>query len=126
MNHTPKLLGFLGERYAAQYLKSKGYEIIGANFTIRGGEIDLIARHNGLLVFVEIKTRTGKSFGTGDESFNHMKKRRIVRAVERYVQTIPPHGRIEDPDYRIDLIEVELDPATNALKNIYHHEDVDL
>ncbi|MBI2638555.1 YraN family protein [Candidatus Peregrinibacteria bacterium] len=118
-----KTLGYSGETLAAQFLKNKGYEILQNNFTIRGGEIDLIALHGTILIFVEVKTRTNESFGRGEESMNYFKRTRIHRAIERYLDR---HGDREDTDYRVDLIEVELDPTTKALKNINHFEDIEL
>lgn len=119
-----KALGYSGEKLAADYLKNKGYEILDHNFTIRGGEIDLIARQKNILVFVEVKTRTGNSFGYGDESLNRIKKQRIHRAIQNYLEK---HMRkLRDPDYRIDLVEIEFDRVVRKLKNITHFEDIEL
>jgi len=118
-----KTLGYHGETLAAHFLRNKGYEILKNNFTVRGGEIDLVARIRGLLIFVEVKTRTGKSFGFGDESMNRLKRMRMNRAIERYLDETRKN---EDSDYRVDLIEVELMPDSQALKNITHLEDIEL
>ncbi len=118
-----KTLGFSGETLAAQFLKNKGYEILANNFTIRGGEIDLVALCGATLVFVEVKTRTGESFGRGEESMNYFKRTRLHRTIERYLDR---RGNREDTDYRVDLIEIELDRRTKALKNINHFEDIEL
>lgn len=118
-----KSLGYHGETLAAQYLQTKGYRILENNFTIRGGEIDLVAKQSNTFVFVEVKTRTGKKFGEGDESFNRLKSRRIQRAVERYLST---KIREPDPDYRVDLVEINLHPETNTLESITHLEDIEL
>lgn len=117
-----KTLGFIGEELTAHYLQSKGYKIIQNNFVVKGGEIDIIARQNGLLVFIEVKTRTSDSFGRGEESFNYFKKKRLLTAIYRYLEK----NNCENSDYRIDLIEIELNPDTNSLKNISHFEDVEL
>lgn len=117
-----KKIGFVGEDLAAQYLKSKGYRILKNNFTIKGGEIDLIAQRGETLIFVEVKTRRGNLFGSGGESFNRIKKRHIHQAINRYLST----DNNEDADFRVDLVEIELDPKTNRLKNIYHFEDIEL
>jgi len=118
-----KTLGYAGETLAAQYLQTKGYQILANNFTIRGGEIDLIAKYKGAFVFVEVKTRTGKSFGEGDESMNGLKKMRLRRAIEQYLNT---KIRQPDPDYRADLIEIDLHPETNVIKSLTHFEDIEL
>ena len=118
----PKPLGYLGEKLAAQYLKTKGFDLIASNFTIKGGEIDIIARDAKTLVFVEVKTRTGDSFGTGEESVSGLKKYRLLRTIQKYLDK---NYSAADPDYRIDIIEVELNPATCSLKKISHFEDIE-
>lgn len=118
-----KMLGYNGETLAARFLQNKGYEILKNNFTVRGGEIDLVTRNGNVLVFVEVKTRTGSSFGHGDESMHRLKRMRMHRAVEQYLDRIEKNG---DRDYRIDLIEIEVAPDTQSLKNITHFEDIEL
>jgi putative endonuclease len=54
-----KALGALGEERAREFLKKRGYRIVETNFRCREGEIDIIARDGGYLVFVEVRTRTG-------------------------------------------------------------------
>lgn len=122
----PKKLGYAGENLAAQYLKSKGYEILENNFTVRGGEIDLVARDKSdknTLVFVEVKTRTGDSYGAGEDSVTNIKKFRIQRTIELYLSK---QNYKNEPDYRVDIIEIELYPLTGKLKNISHIPDIDL
>lgn len=119
-----KALGYSGEKLAADYLKKKGYEILGHNFTVRGGEIDLIARQKNVVVFIEVKLRTGNSFGYGDESLTNLKKKRIHRTIQKYLEK--HMGSLKDPDYRIDLVEIEFDRVAHKLKNITHFEDIEL
>lgn len=118
-----KSLGYRGENLAAQYLRSKGYEIIKNNFTIRGGEIDLIAKYEKILVFIEVKTRTTEQFGSGEESIDFLKKHRIHRTIKHYISNELTES---DPDYRLDFIDIELDPKTKKLKKIQHFEDIEL
>lgn len=118
-----KTLGYQGETLAAHFLQNKGYEILRNNFTVRGGEIDLVARNNNVLIFVEVKTRTGESFGHGDESMDRFKRMRMRRAIARYLNETEKNG---EGDYRVDLIEIELAPDTQTLKNITHLEDIEL
>lgn len=118
-----KTLGYQGETLAAHFLQNKGYEILRNNFTVRGGEIDLVARNSNVLIFVEVKTRTGESFGHGDESMDRFKRMRMRRAIARYLNETEKNG---EGDYRVDLIEIELAPDTQTLKNITHLEDIEL
>ncbi len=53
-----RLLGAFGEQTAARYLRNNGYEVLSANFRTRGGEIDIVAKKDGVVCFVEVKTRT--------------------------------------------------------------------
>lgn len=118
-----KTLGYAGEALAAQYLQTKGYQILENNFTIRGGEIDLVAKKGRIWIFVEVKTRTKDSFGYGDESIDRLKKARLRRAVQRYLDS---KIREQDPDYRADLVEITLHPETKKILRIEHFEDIEL
>ena len=66
-------LGNFGERVAASHLESKGYEILERNYATREGEVDLIAQRGDELVFVEVRSRQGRSFGTPEESITGRK-----------------------------------------------------
>ena len=117
-----KTLGYHGEALAAEYLRNKGYKILTSNFTVRGGEIDLIAQNTaGTLTFVEVKTRTSATFGSGEESVTSEKRFRMQRAIARYLATLS----YADPDCRIDVIELVLDPKTHDLLHIGHIEDIE-
>ena len=71
--------GKLGEKLALRFLTQKGYSLVCANYHIRGGELDLVMRKNGILVFVEVKTRKTGNFGFGDEAVNYRKKQSLPR-----------------------------------------------
>lgn len=118
-----KSLGYAGENLAEKYLKNKGYEILDKNFTVAGGEIDIVARKNGVLIFAEVKTRTSGSFGEGNESVDRLKKKRILYAAEKYLYL---KVKTPDPDFRLDIIEIELDLGTGEQKNINHFEDIEV
>ncbi len=73
-------LGKSGEALIAEYLSKKGYLIIDRNWRIKGGEIDLIASSpDGVIIFVEVKTRSSESFGHPLESINSEKQARLMR-----------------------------------------------
>lgn len=127
----PKLCGDFGEKLAVAFLKNKDYEIIERNFRVRGGELDIVAKApSGVLVFVEVKTRSSNEFGHGDESIGRMKIEKMIRAIERFLASY----KESDPDYRIDIIEIELQresrngPAANNDKNplITHFKDIEI
>ena len=77
-------LGRAGEKAAAELLKRRGYEVIGAGFTARRGEIDLICRRGGELVIVEVKTRTSEAFGTPAEAVGPRKRKALAAAAAEY------------------------------------------
>jgi putative endonuclease len=79
MTVVRKQLGSAGERIAARYYVEQGYEVLGMNWRVTGGEIDLIVcqRRRSLVVFCEVKTRNGDRFGTGLDAVTPEKQRRI-------------------------------------------------
>jgi putative endonuclease len=77
-------LGHSGEKAAARLLRSLGYEIVGAGFLARRGEIDLVCRRGDVLVVVEVKTRSGDDFGAPLESVGSRKRRALVSAAAEY------------------------------------------
>ncbi|HLS79071.1 MAG TPA: YraN family protein [Nocardia sp.] len=72
-------LGARGEELAARFLRDAGMEIVARNWRCRHGELDLIARHGAITVFVEVKTRRTLTFGTPAEAVTVGKQQRIRR-----------------------------------------------
>jgi putative endonuclease len=81
---TPGELGRAGEKAAADLLRSKGYEVVGAGFLARRGELDLVCRRGKELVVVEVKTRTSDAFGTPLEAVGSRKRRAMMAAAAEY------------------------------------------
>lgn len=80
--------GFRGESVAATYLVKLGYKIIDTNYRSgRWGELDIIATHNGDLVFVEVKTRSHSGYGNPIEAVTASKMQRLHRTAEQYILT---------------------------------------
>ena len=77
-------LGRTGERAAARLLRSRGYEVLGAGFLARRGEIDLVCRRGDVLVVVEVKTRSHDDFGTPLEAVGARKRRALMAAAAEY------------------------------------------
>jgi putative endonuclease len=65
-------------------LRRRGYEIVGAGFRARRGELDLVCRRGKELVVVEVKTRTDDSFGTPLEAVGSRKRRALMSAAAEY------------------------------------------
>jgi putative endonuclease len=111
-------LGRWGEEAAAKYLQASGYAIVGRNVRLGHDEIDLIARKEDLLVFVEVKTRTSSSFAYPEDSVTMHKQTRMLAAAERYLDDHP-----ESPEsWQFDVIAVEGSPEREAI--ITHFENV--
>ena len=77
-------LGRAGEKAAADLLRRRGYEVVGAGFLARRGELDLVCRRGKELVVVEVKTRTDGSFGTPLEAVGPRKRRALMAAAAEY------------------------------------------
>ena len=85
-------MNLLGERYealACAHLQSGGLTLLTRNFATRFGEIDLVMRDGNVLVFVEVRYRAGRRFGSGAESITAAKRGRLVTAAEQYRQAHP-------------------------------------
>ena len=87
-------LGKAGEKAAADLLRKRGYEIVGAGFLARRGELDLVCRRGNDLVIVEVKTRTDDSFGTPLEAVGARKRRALMAAAAEYRALASWRGRI--------------------------------
>jgi putative endonuclease len=108
--------GRRGEDLAAQLLQAKGYEIVARNFRAGRGEIDLIAKKEGLLVFVEVKTRTNLRFGMPEAAVSPRKAALITQAADEYLFAADWHGNL-----RFDVVAVVLRPGQEP--QVTHFED---
>lgn len=96
-------LGALGEKLVANYLIERKYKILVQNWRIREGEVDLIARkNNGAIVFVEVKTRTSKSYGDPLEAIDNKKAYRLQKLALTWLALNNLWGN----DYQIDCASV--------------------
>ena len=116
MNHNQKI-GRWGEEIASTYLQNKGYEFVDGNVRTPYGEIDLIMRSNGILVFVEVKTRTSTRFGYPEEAITPQKQQHMLDCAGHYAEE---HNLAS---WRIDAVSVEGKPSDGKPK-ITHFEDV--
>lgn len=96
--------GKRAEDAAAAFLQKNGFEILARNFTVRGAEIDIVAREKGCIVFVEVKASFTRSaaHGAPRERVTPAKQRRIGMAALLYLQR---HSLQEAP-VRFDVVEV--------------------
>ena len=115
---TRREVGAIGESLAVALLKGSGYEILQTNFRCRQGEIDIIARQGECLVFVEVRTKRSREFGTPEESITSSKKEKLIALAEAYLLTLdcPPAS------WRIDVVAVELAPQ-GGVQRLEHIEN---
>ncbi len=104
--------GRLGEELARDFLKKRGFRILENNYRCPEGEIDIIAHHKDCLVFVEVRTKTSREFGSPEESITKAKKRRMIATAQHYRQS---HDKTL-PLCRIDFVAVELDKKGKPLR----------
>jgi len=107
-----KELGAVGEKLARNFLKKKGYRIRQTNFRCREGQIDIVAERKGCLVFVEVRTKTGSSFGSPEESVAFAKKEKLMATALAYLDT---HKDLPD-NWGIDFVVVERDNNGKATR----------
>jgi putative endonuclease len=114
-----RTFGDRGESISCGYLVNRGYKIIKRNYSCKFGEIDIIAKRDDTLVFVEVKTRKNNFFGEPQEAVDYRKLERINMAMDCFLS----YYKIEDNyNLRIDVIEVFFDDL-NDKYTINHIED---
>lgn len=112
------LLGKEGERVAELYLRKKGYKLVERNYRCSGGELDLIVLDRRVIVFVEVKTRTGVGFGTPLEAVEFRKQRRMIRAAQFFLA----QKNLQQRDARFDVVGVSWpgrDPVVEHVENAF-------
>jgi putative endonuclease len=95
--------GARGEAQACRLLEQQGYRVLAKNFRCRGGEIDVVAQDGDVLVFVEVKERSGSSHGAPYEAVTSEKRRRIIHAARLFAAR---HGLSERP-IRFDVVSID-------------------
>ena len=98
-------LGREGERAAAELLRQRGYEVVGAGFAARRGELDLVCRKGGELFVVEVKTRSSALYGAPADAVNARKRKALLAAAAEYRALAGWRGPI-----RFAVVGLTLDP----------------
>lgn len=120
-----KVTGNRGEQLAAEYLEKKGYKILQRNYRSKWGEVDIIAKiyqytNEPVIVFVEVKTKTGDQYGEPWEMVNAWKVEQVKRMGETWCLEQEWEGRV-----RLDVVGVWLG-STGEMDKIEHWENVEL
>ena len=117
-------LGQLGEWMAARWLRWKGRRVLARNFSgFNRGEVDIVARHEDVLTFVEVKTRSGTAFGRPADAVGPEKQRLIQRGALDWLRELG-NPKIK---FRFDIVEVILvpgeQPKLNVIENAFQLPD---
>lgn len=116
-------LGRTGERLAAETLIGKGCCILERNFRCYYGEIDLVAEDEHDLIFVEVKTRRGTSYGLPEDAITHFKRRKILEVASYYLDL---HG-CADRSWRVDVVAVQFSKGGKLVEiRVYKHAVTDI
>ncbi|HEX4141423.1 MAG TPA: YraN family protein [Candidatus Methylacidiphilales bacterium] len=112
-------IGSYGERVAAAFVRRHGYRLLTRNCKTERGEIDLVCREGEVLVFVEVRARSGDAFGRPAESIDTRKEEALRAAAQDYLQLL----KRDDITWRFDAVEVRLKvgevPSCTLLQNIF-------
>lgn len=108
------------EEQAVEYLKSKGYRIIGRNYRNRYGEIDIIAEDgDGVIVYCEIKFRRDNRYGEPIESVDFGKRKKICKAaMQHYIRS----GYADEKSCRFDVIGFYGSKSVKHIKNAFEYQ----
>jgi putative endonuclease len=117
-NNGKLLLGKEGERVAERFLQRKGYKLVERNYRCPLGELDLIVLDRRVVVFVEVKTRTGHGFGSPLEAVEFRKQRKMIQAAQFFLA----EKRLQHRDARFDVVGVSWpgrEPVVEHIENAF-------
>jgi putative endonuclease len=118
MSRQRVMLGKTGEDLACSELERRGYTIVARRYRRRGGELDIIARQTGTLVFVEVKARHGRKFGAASDAVTTVKQRRMVHLAKDYVV----RHHLGECSCRFDVVSIHFDagrPVIEVFENAF-------
>ena len=117
-------LGELGEELAVRELTARGYAILARRYRTRHGEIDIIAEHQGTLVFVEVRARATAEFGRAAETVTAAKRRKVTAMAVDYLA----RHRITNRPCRFDVVAIDgamdASPEITVFPNAFDAEGV--
>lgn len=90
------------EEQAAAFLKEAGFEILDRNWSSPMGELDIVARKDGVVIFVEVRARSNPGYGTPADSVTPSKRAKLVKTAMAYVKARCPGAE----SYRFDVIGI--------------------
>ncbi len=108
--------GIKGEQLAQNFLLKKGYNVLYTNWCYGKKEVDLIAERDGLLVFVEVKTRANNMYGFPEDAVNAKKIGFLKEAATEFIEVYSQYKKVQ-----FDIISILM--KDNTVKEILHFED---
>lgn len=118
LTNPKQVLGKEGELVAERFLRKKGYRLVARNYRCTAGEIDLIAWDRRVLVFVEVKTRTGDAFGTPLEAVGTRKQRKMTQVAQHFLS----HRGLHQQEARFDVVGIswpQQKPVVEHIENAF-------
>ncbi len=118
MSRRRVILGKTGEDLACRELQRRGYAILDRRYRCRDGELDIVARDGGTLVFVEVKARQDRAFGGAAHAVTGLKQRTLARVALHYVS----RHRIAGCPCRFDVVAIQLEagePTIEVFQNAF-------
>lgn len=121
MPHSKQKKGNYGEELAAKFLVENGYEILERNYRFGHGEIDIVAKENDTLVFVEVKYRNNLEFGPPELAITKAKQKQVRKIAELFIYQ--NGDKIQFEEARIDVIAIlklpNESPQINHIENAF-------
>ena len=117
-----QILGKTGEDLAVRYLRKNGYTILETNYRNSLGEIDIIAKEQDTIVFVEVKTRKNNRFAHPKEAVTSRKQKTISRVAQAWLK----QRKKKDAKARFDVVAVLADQNKPEIELIKHAFTLDI
>ncbi len=119
METASQTLGILGEELAYHFVKRNGYKVLLKNYKCPLGEIDLVAKEKGALIFMEVKTRSSLQMGLPAESVTFHKRTQLAKCAQYYLKRY----RIVEVPCRFDVVSILMEngkePRIEVIKDAF-------
>ena len=113
---STRAIGKSGEGNAVSFLQRQGFAILDRNYTFYHGEVDIVAKDEDVLVFVEVKLRRNGRFGSPEEAVTPAKQELIRRTAEGYVQ----EKKLNNISCRFDVVAINIE---KGIKRFVHYKN---
>ncbi|HUC97918.1 MAG TPA: YraN family protein [Candidatus Polarisedimenticolaceae bacterium] len=114
INKAKIVLGKEGERIAELFLRKKGYKLVERNYRCAAGELDLVMLDHRVIVFVEVKTRTGIGYGTPLEAVESRKQQKMIFAAQFFISA----KKLGQREARFDVVGISWAGAQPLVEHI--------